>query len=103
MKTPFIDSLYGITLSGNSGSTPELVAISGEDLAISNRALGALEDMLTSLTMDDEVFGSIMDMGSAIFARGEEYGFRRGFRVAVRLMAESLLAPEADRREEAHT
>lgn len=101
MKTPIIDSLGVITILHNAGSTPELAAISGDDPAASGEALDALEQMLESLTADEETFGQIMDMGSGLFARGEEYGFRRGFRVAVRLMAESLLAPETGGRTEA--
>lgn len=102
MDTPIIDSLEGITILHNAGSTPELAAISGDDPASANEALNELENLLTSLTMDDEVFGQIMDAGSGIFARGEEYGFRRGFRVAARLMAESLLASETGGGKEAH-
>lgn len=93
METPIIDSLFGITHRGNAGSSPELVAIGGEDLAVSSKVLNELEQLLTPLTMDNKVFGSIMDMGSDIFAHGEEYGFRRGFRVAVHLMMESLHTP----------
>lgn len=101
MKTPIIDSLEGITILHNAGSTPELAAISGDDPASTDGALNELEQLLTSLTMDDEVYGQIMDAGLGIFTCGEEYGFRRGFRVAARLMAESLLAPESGGRGEA--
>ena len=96
MKTPIIDSLFGITLTGNAGSSPELVAISGEDLSISSEALNEMEQLLMSLTLDDKVFNSLMNMGSAIFADGEEYGFRRGFRVAMHLMTECLQGQEVD-------
>lgn len=100
METPIIDSLFGITHRGNAGSSPELVAIGGEDLAVSSKVLDELEQLLTPLTMDNKVFGSIMDMGSAIFADGEEYGFRRGFRVAVQLMTECMQAPGTAGRKE---
>ena len=101
MQTPIIDSLDGITIYGNAGSSPELTAISGDDPAKANEATDKLEQLLESLAMDAETFNSILDMGSEIFLSGEEYGFRRGFRVAVRLMAESLLVPETGGRTEA--
>lgn len=95
MKTTVIDSLNGITIRGNAGSSPELVAISGETLDKACRPLDSLERLLASLTMDDETASELMDAGSSIFARGEERGFRRGFRVAVRLMMESVEVPES--------
>ena len=95
MKTTVIDSLNGITIRGNAGSSPELVAISGEKLDKACNPLDNLELLLASLSMDDKTAGKIMDTGSSIFARGEECGFRRGFRVAVRLMMESVEVPES--------
>ena len=105
MKTPVIDSLAGITIFGNAGSTPELTAISGDSPDKADEAMDAMEQLVRSLALDYKIYDrtvfSIMDMGSEIFSHGEECGFRRGFRVATRLMAESLLAPETGGRTEA--
>lgn len=94
MKTTVIDALEAITILHNAGSTPELAAISGDDPTASCEPLDKLEQLLESLSMGDETAGTIMDIGSGIFSQGEEYGFRRGFRVATRLMMESLGAGE---------
>ena len=95
MKTTLIDALDGITVLHNAGATPELAAISGDDPVSSNEVLNELEQLLESLTMDDETAMELIDLGTDLFVRGENCGFRRGFRVAVRLMMESLDVPEA--------
>lgn len=90
MKTAVIDSLERISVSGNAGSTPELAAISGDNPARISKSMGALEQMLLSLSLDKETVNALMNIGSDILTDGGEDGFRRGFRVAMRLMMESL-------------
>ncbi len=88
MKTVVIDSLERISVLGNAGSSPELTAIGGDDPTKSVASLNTLEQLVTSLPLDDEVSGNLLDLGSDIFSQGSEDGFRRGFRLAVRLMTE---------------
>ncbi len=88
MKTVVIDSLERISVLGNAGSSPELTAIGGDDPTKSVAALNTLEQLVTSLPLDDEVSGNLLDLGSDIFSQGSEDGFRRGFRLAVHLMTE---------------
>lgn len=103
MKTTVIDALEAITILHNAGSTPELAAISGENQDGDNEALDGLEQLLASLSMDDETSGKLLDAGCSIFTHGEEYGFRRGFRVATRLMMESLVVQDQrDTKEVSH-
>ena len=90
MKTAVIDSLEHISVLGNAGSTPELAAISGDDPEESCEAQDELERLAVSLALDEEAEIALMGIGSQIFTSGAESGFRRGFRVAVRLMVESL-------------
>lgn len=90
MKTVVIDSLEHISTSGNAGSTPELVAVSGDKPDQICEPMGALEQLLSSLSLDHETVDTLMNIGSDILTDGEVSGFRRGFRVATRLMMESL-------------
>lgn len=94
MKTAVIDSLERISVFGNAGSTLEITTIAGDDPEKSCDALDALERLAASLTLDEETENTLMDIGAKIFASGGETGFRRGFRVAARLMVESLGTPE---------
>lgn len=95
MKTVVIDSLERISVRGNAGSTPELIAVSGDDPSQVSKSLATLEQMLSSLSLDNDTVNALMDIGADIMTDGGEYGFRRGFRVATRLMMESLEVPEA--------
>lgn len=94
MKTAVIDSLERISVFGNAGSTPEITTIAGDDPEKSCDALDALERLAASLSPDGKTENALLDLGSEIFSCGEKSGFRRGFRLAARLMVESLGAPE---------
>lgn len=95
MKTPVIDSLEHISVFGNAGSTSEIVEIAGDIQDSGPSGLDALDDLLDSLPLEDRTANEIRDLASNIFSGGAESGFRRGFRVGVRLMVESLGVPEA--------
>ena len=95
MKTPVIDGLDRISVFGNAGSTRELAEIAGDFQDSGPAGLDALDKLLDSLPLEDKAANEIRDLASNIFAVGAESGFRRGFRVGMRLMVESLGAPEA--------
>lgn len=95
MKTPVMDSLEHISVFGDAGSTHELVEIAGDIQDSGPSGLDALDELLDSLPLKNETANKIRDLASNVFSFGAESGFRRGFRVGVRLMVESLGVPEA--------
>lgn len=95
METPVIDSLERISIFGNAGSTPKLVKVSGDDPTETCTGLDALDELLDALPLEDKAANEIRDLASSIFSFGAESGFRRGFRVAARLMVEIMETPEA--------
>lgn len=94
MRMTIVDAIEGISTRGNAGSTPELLAICGDDPMDRGEALEELDSPLNSLRLDDKTDGQIRDLAGDIAAEGGQRGFRRGFRAGARLMLESLGEPE---------
>lgn len=91
MKTPAIDIIRTVF---NSGIYPELERISGGNRDECSAKLEPLDKLLDSLPLEKEIRSKIMDMGADLFLGGEEFGFRRGFRVGAQLMRECVEEPE---------
>lgn len=94
MKLPIIDAIGCISIKGNAGSTPELLAISGNDPTDRGEALEKLDSLLDALGLDAKTDGQIRDLAAFAASEGEARGFRRGFRMGARLMMECLGGPE---------
>lgn len=91
METIVIDSLR---MAANDGIYPALTRFMKRDRARERAELDAADKMLDSLNVDSETRRQLEDWAVDVFASGSERGFRDGFRLAARLMVESLGEPE---------
>lgn len=86
MKTPVMDGVYW---AAKGYVTKELEALIQKDSA----DFGNLEKLLLSYGLDYDMTNKLFDTVAAISSDSEQRGFQNGFRLAVRLMLESLGAP----------
>lgn len=92
MEPIVIDS---IRMAANDCTSPALRKIAEESRAEDWTELNALGELLKPLRLDYDLSEKIMEQAINIAVAGDEAGFRRGFRIAARLMVESLCAPKA--------
>lgn len=91
MKTPVIDSAC---MAANDGIYPELKKITGINRPGEWTEINALAELLKPLNLDYKTSEKIMHQAILATAAEGRKAFRNGFRLAARLMVESLGAPE---------
>ena len=95
MKTPVIDALR---LAVDDGLYTELEQFMQKDRVKERAELDRETTPPDSLNLDRGTRRKVEDWAADVFAAGAEHGFRDGFRVAARLMLESLYPQRIQRR-----
>ena len=91
MEPIVIDALR---MASIDGTYPELSQFMKNGPEESRQELEAMYTLLASLSVGGDMQRRLEDQTVAVYSSGAEQGFRDGFRVAVRLMTESLGVPE---------
>nr|WP_325186610.1 DUF6809 family protein [uncultured Oscillibacter sp.] len=86
MKTPVMDGVYW---AAKGYVTKELEALTQKESADFEN----LEKLLLPYDLDYNMTNKLFDAVTAISSDSEQRGFQNGFRLAVRLMLESMGAP----------